>query len=212
MKAKLAGSTLGLFLLATVTTGRAQTTWNYFISDAGNGESLVTWNVTGSMTLVPEPSLSNPGSSLALSVVAPGIFANTYSSDGAFQGLANPDGSYFAYDGGDVYAPIVQYATDTAAGGGNDSFDLAAPLLPKFVEPLVYTPGTQSVLIPIPFSDFNPGTYQSVDSEVTTPLTVNLTVVPEPSTLALEFVAVLSISVVGRFMRVGKRLEGDFTE
>lgn len=178
-----------LLLLGTV-TGRAQTTWNYTISDAGDGNSLVTWEVTGDLTLVPVPALAAPGSSLAISVVAPGIFADTYTSDGTLQNLATPDGSYFAY-GADVYAPIVQYSTDTAAGNGDESFGLAAPLLPKTLFSLVYTPGTQSVLIPVPFSDFNPGTYQSVDSDVTTPLTVNLTVVPEPSALVLAALAVI---------------------
>jgi hypothetical protein len=50
-----------------------------------------------------------------------------------------------------------------------------------------YQPGTQSALIPIDYSDFNPGTYQSEQSGFDTPLTVNLTIgaVPEPSTLAL---------------------------
>jgi hypothetical protein len=52
--------------------------------------------------------------------------------------------------------------------------------------PFLYTPGTQSIIIPVDFSNFNPGTYQSQDSIFNTPLTVNLTVaVPEPSTLAL---------------------------
>jgi hypothetical protein len=43
------------------------------------------------------------------------------------------------------------------------------------------------VLIPVDYSDFNPGTYQSQMSEFIPALTVNLTVgpVPEPSTLAL---------------------------
>jgi hypothetical protein len=42
-------------------------------------------------------------------------------------------------------------------------------------------------VIPIDFSNFNPGTYQSQESEFGTPLTLNLTVgpVPEPTTLSL---------------------------
>lgn len=196
MKRNLARWALGLFLLATVTAVRAQTIWNYVISDAGKGNSLVTWDVTGSLTIVPGPSI---GSSLAVSVVAPGIYTGTYSSDGTLQGLATPDGSYFALDGGSVYEPIVQYATDTVAGAGNDSFELAAPLpLKGATGYFVYTPGTQSVVIPVPFSDFNPGTYQSVDSEISSPLTVNLTIVPEPTTPALALVAVLCLVLAGK--------------
>ncbi|HEX3626820.1 MAG TPA: PEP-CTERM sorting domain-containing protein [Verrucomicrobiae bacterium] len=196
VKPTLLNFVLSFFLSAAVTAS-AQTTWNYFISDAGDGSSLVTWNVTGNLTLFPEAPLSTPGSSLALAVTAPGIFAQSYSSSGALQNLPNPDGSYFAYGGGTVYAPIAQYIIDTAAGDGNQSFGLAAPLLPKTLANLVYNPGTQSVVIPVPFYDFNPGTWQSVDPEVTTPLTVNLIVVPEPSTLALAAVAgVLGVGVV----------------
>ena len=195
MKTNFARCALGLFVLAAVTTVRAQTIWNYVISDVGNGNSLVTWDVTGSMTIIPGPTV---GSSLAVSVVAPGIFAGNYSSDGTLQGLATPDGSYFALDGGTVYEPIVQYATDTVADGGNDSFGLAAPLPLKPVGTYyVYTPGTQSVVIPVPFSDFNPGTYQSVDSGISSPLTVNLTVVPEPSMPTLALLAVLCLALAG---------------
>jgi hypothetical protein len=90
MKTNLVRCALGLFLFATVTT-----IWNYFISDAGNGNSLVTRDVTGSLTIIPGPSV---GSSLAVSVVAPGIFAGTYSSGGTLLGLAISDGSYFALE------------------------------------------------------------------------------------------------------------------
>lgn len=75
-----------------------------------------------------------------------------------------------------------------APGSGNDSFGLSAfshNLGPGYQ--LFYNPGTQSVVIPVDFADFNPGTYQSEVTEFNTPLTVNLTVspVPEPSALAL---------------------------
>ncbi len=61
-----------------------------------------------------------------------------------------------------------------------------------------YSPGTQSVLIPVDFSGFNPGTYQSVDSGFSTPLTVTLTVapVPEPSSLALALCVVIGTALL----------------
>jgi hypothetical protein len=57
---------------------------------------------------------------------------------------------------------------------------------------LLYNPGTQSALIPVDFSAFNPGTYQSEESGFDTALTVNLIIepVPEPSALALAVVAI----------------------
>src|SRR5580658_4775746 len=197
-KANLVNCLFGLFL--TATTVRAQSTWNYVISDAG-GDSLVTWSVTGSLAAPPGAFLSVGQSSLAVSVVAPGIYTGTYAADGTPQALANPDGSYFQYDGSDVYSPIVQYSTDTAVGNGNESFSLIAPLLPHTGPmDLLYNPGTQSVLLPVNFSNFNPGTYQSVESVFSTPLTVNLTVeaVPEPSILALAVGTILSAALAGR--------------
>jgi hypothetical protein len=190
VKSTFLNCAFALLLLGTVTAG-AQTTWNYFISPYGDGnfDSIVTWNVTGSLATAPGAVLVTPAPSLAISVVAPGIYADTYSADGTAQPLPDPDGSYFQYYPGTIYAPIVQYATDTAAGNGNESFGLIAPLLPAKGPgmDLFYAPGTQSVQIRLSFSDFNPGTYESVESVFSTPLTVTLTVeaAPEPSTLAL---------------------------
>jgi hypothetical protein len=53
MKTNLAKYACGLCLLSAVATAPAQSTWNYFISDAGGGNSLVTWNVTGSLATSP---------------------------------------------------------------------------------------------------------------------------------------------------------------
>jgi hypothetical protein len=65
---------------------------------------------------------------------------------------------------------------------------------------LLYNPGTQSAVIPVDFSDFNPGTYQSVESVFDTALTVNLTVVPEPSTLSL-----VALSELGALLLFGRQ-------
>ena len=188
MKLNPANFAGGLFLLGAVTTATAQSTWNYFISDAGGGNSLVTWSVTGSLATAPGAVLLVSESSLAISIDAPGIYADTYLADGTPQSIPTLDGSYFQYGESDVFAPISLYSTDNASSGGNDSFGLVAPLLPHTGPgvQLFYNPGTQSALIPVDFSDFNPGTYQSEESGFNTALTVNLTVetVPEPSTPA----------------------------
>lgn len=199
IKATLA--TAGLFLaMATV---KAQTIWNIDISDAGGGNSLVTWNVSGTLATPPGIGWLGPGSSIAISVVAPGIYASTYAADGTPQSLSiTSDWSYFQYGAATIYEPIVEYSADTTAGNGSQSFSLVAPLPPRSAaEEVLYIPVTQSALIPVDFSDFNPGTYQSVETGVfSTPVTVNLTVepVPEPSAMTLAAVAVLSAVFVKR--------------
>jgi hypothetical protein len=189
MKSSIANWLCGLAALATSAPIHAQTTWNYFISDAGGGNSLVTWNVTG--------SLATPGSvrvttdpTLAVFVNAPGIYTDSYTTNGTPQLLPTPDGSYFQYDNTSVFSSIQTYDAYNAPSGGNDTFGLSAPLFGPHGAigiTLLYNPGTQSAVIPIDFSDFNPGTYQSQQSGFDTPLTVNLTIgpVPEPSALAL---------------------------
>jgi len=88
----------------------------------------------------------------------------------------------------------VVYQASNASGGGDDSFGLGTGTLPLHEgdpgRAFLYNPGTQSALIPIDYSNFNPGTYQSQESGFATPLTVNLTVgpVPEPSTQTLSAV------------------------
>src|ERR1019366_3798599 len=128
-------------------------------------------------------------SSLAVSVNAPGIYADSYAASGAPQSIPTLDGSSIQYTPASVFEPIASYYTYNATGNGNDGFGLIAPLLPHTGPgtQLLYNPGTQSALIPIDYSDFNPGTYQSQVTGFNTTLTVNLTVepAPEPSTMAL---------------------------
>ena len=209
-KPSLANYTFGIFLLGAVASATAQSTWNFFISDAGGGNSLVTWGVTGSLATSPGAVLLVGESSLAVSIDAPGIYADSFAASGTPQPIPTPDGSYFQYGGSDVYAPVSLYYTDNAPGSGNDSFGLLSPLLPNTGPgvQLRYNPGTQSALIPVDFSDFNPGTYQSEESGFNTALTVNLTVmpVPEPSTLAFAFAAATSAALT---IRKSKRLRSE---
>lgn len=209
IKRTLLNYTCGIVLLASITSVRAQSTWNYIISDAGDGNSLVTWSVTGALATSPgAATLPSNGAGLTVSIVAPGIFVGSYQADGTIQTISTPDGSYFDLDDfPDAYAAIVGYATDIAAGGGNDSFSLYAPVPPR-INDLLYVPGTQSVIIPVDFSDFNPGTYQSQDSEFSPSLTVNLTVVPEPSMTALAVGAGIMVALSKRPNIQGKKGSG----
>jgi hypothetical protein len=188
MKTNLAKYASWILLLGAVATAPAQSTWNYSISDAGGGNSLVTWTVTGSLATSPGASWMSTGPLLAVPIYTSGIYADSYLADGTPQSLPTLDGSYFYDAVGGHEGPITGYYTYNAAGSGDDGFGLLLSIFPtRSGDRLIYNPGTQSVLIPVDYSDFNPGTYQSQMSEFIPALTVNLTVgpVPEPSTLAL---------------------------
>lgn len=180
-------------MLIAMTKAKAQSVWNYYISDAGSGSSLVTWSVTGSLATSPGAVLTISQSSLSVSVSAPGIYVDSYAASGTLQSIPTLDGSSIQYTPASVYEPFVSYYTYNAGGIGNDGFGLVAPLLPHTGPgtQLLYQPGTQSALIPIDFSDFNPGTYQSQVTGFNSTLIVNLTVepAPEPSTIALSVVS-----------------------
>jgi hypothetical protein len=186
-----------VFLLAGIATASAQSTWNYFISDAGGGNSLLTWNVTGSVGMSPGAVLVKQESHIVISVDAPRIFADSFAANGAFQSIPTPDGSYFQLDSTSVYTAISLFEANNVAGSGSDSFGLASSMLfPHQGDPgnaFLYNPATQSVLIPIDFSNFNPGTYQSQDSQFSTPVTVNLTVGPVPEPSSLTWLAAMGV-------------------
>jgi hypothetical protein len=143
---------------------------------------------------------------LALSVNAPGIYKDSYAASGTTQSMPTPDGSYFQLDETTVYIPIVSYDTYNAPDGGNDIFDLSSFLPPHQGDPgqtFLYHPGTQSALIPVDYSNFNPGTYQSQVTGFNSALTVNLTVgpIPEPSMLALS-----AASLLGGWLALRRRI------
>jgi len=191
MKTNVAKYVSGMLLLGAAAVTPAQSTWNYFISDAGGGNSLLTWSVTGNLATPPGAVSTSFESSIAISISAPGIYADSYATAGTAQPIPAPDGSYFQLDGSSVYSPILAYNTYNAPGSGNDTFGLATSTFPPHQgdpgHAFLYHPGTQSALIPIEYSDFNPGTYQSQESGFSAPVTVNLSVgaVPEPSAPAL---------------------------
>jgi hypothetical protein len=204
LKSNIANYVCRLFMLAAVTTTQAQSTWNYFISDAGGGNSLVTWSVSGDLATAPGASWMSAGPFMAVPISAPGIYADSYLADGTPQSLPTLDGSYFYDAMGGRVIPISGYYTYNAAGSSDDGFGLMVSLSgTRLGNRLIYNPGTQSEFIPVDYSDFNPGTYQSEESGFNTALTVNLTVepVPEPSTLALAIGAVssaIAVRVAGR--------------
>ena len=194
MKSFFVKCTFGVLLLGAAATSPAQSIWNYFITDAGSGNSLLTWSVSGDLATPPGSTVVVYERNFDVLINAPGIFADSFAGSGGSQDIPTPDGSYF--ETGDIYFSILLYSASNATGSGSDSFGLQAPAPPRGPTggEFSYVPGTQSALIPIDFSNFNPGTYQSQESEFSSPLTVNLTIgaVPEPSTLVLAAFGSLS--------------------
>lgn len=190
MKMKFVKYIGSVWLAGVAATATAQSTWDYFISDAGGGNSLLTWSLTGSLTTAPGAVWTLNGPFTVVPVSAAGIYADAYVADGTPQTLATPDGSFFQnLSVGNT--PVTAYYNYNAAGSGLDGFGLMFSFAATHSgQGVLYVPGTQSVLIPVDFSDFNPGMYQSQMNGFNTPVTVTLTVlpVPEPSTLAV-FVA-----------------------
>jgi hypothetical protein len=194
MKTNLIKLTCSMALLGAAATASAQSTWNYYISDAGSGNSLVTWNVTGSITSSPgvvwdyDPFTGFNG----LGAKAPGLYVDSYAGMAQPESIPTPDGSYIHDTENNQNYPINLYYTLQASGDGNDYFKLCISTSgTHYGHHLTYDAGSQSALIPVPFSDFNPGTYQTSYAAGTffdTAATANLTVgaVPEPTTLALS--------------------------
>jgi hypothetical protein len=199
MKTNLIKLTCGMALLGAVATATAQTTWNWFISDAGSGNSLVTWSVTGSLATPPGVVWDyGPFTGFgALGVGAPGLYVDSYAGMAQPQSIPTLDGSYIHDTELNQNDPFNLYYTFKGSGGGNDYFDIMISTSVYYGDHLTYNAGTQSVLIPVPFSDFNPGTYQisyAAGTFFDTAATANLTVgsVPEPTTMALSAVGGLS--------------------
>ncbi len=199
MKTNLIKYVCGVFLLGALTAATAQGTVNYYITPVGGSNSRVTWNIAGS--LIGSPGVvwvgqSSAGAFGGVPIQTSGLFIPSYT------GMANPasipttDGSYYRNTNlGQNYAITMYYC---GVSGSTDIFGLVTlPATTANGQHLTYTAATQSVIIPIPYSNFNAGTYRATYAAGTffdTAVTVNLTVgaVPEPSTLALSALGGLS--------------------
>ena len=93
MKTNLVKYACGILMLGAMTRATAQSTWNYFIADGGNGSSLVIWSVTGSLATSPGAVLLISAPSLTVSVNAPGIYIDSYAASGTPQSIPTLDGS-----------------------------------------------------------------------------------------------------------------------
>lgn len=184
----------GFALLGTIATATAQTTVNYYITDVGGGNSRITWNVAGSLITPPGVvwSVTN-GQFLGLSIDAPGIFNNGYTGPGA--SIPTPDGSYFHNTELGKNIAITQVAAGVVGSTNYIFLYGSSSVATASGQHIIYTAGTQSVIIPIAFSNFNVGTYQSANPLIygagkyfDTTLTVNLTVgaVTPPPTLGIS--------------------------
>ena len=122
MKINLIKLTCGMALLGAAATATAQSTWNYFISDAGNGNSLVTWNVTGSLAALPGviwdygPDYGFGG----VGISAPGLYVDSYPGTPRPQSISSLDGSYIYDTELNLNDPFNMYYTANASGSSND--------------------------------------------------------------------------------------------
>jgi hypothetical protein len=139
---------------------------------------------------------------LDIPINAPNIFNDSFVANDLIQDIPTPDGSLFNI--GDIYWPLVGFRNNNAPDNANDTFSLLSlPLLHGKFGPgpgtqFNYMAGTQSVLLPIDYSEFNPGTYQSQITTYSPSFTVTLTIgpVPEPSTLVLTVLGGLGVLLV----------------
>lgn len=179
----------GLALLSALASATAQSTFDYFVSDSGGGNSLITWEVTGSIVTPSGVQATSAYVFGGMQVNAPDIYVDSYTGSGTPQSIPTPDGSYFHNIELDHDYPISYYLTHNPTSSTNDFFALISySTTTSAGQHLIYEAGTQSALIPVPFSDFNLGTYQTVYPAgvyFDTAATVNLTVVPEACTMSL---------------------------
>ena len=174
----------------------------YTAADNGSGGTLVTWTVSGGITG------NGVGYELAtppftgLTVLASGIFNNSYFTN-SMVSIGSPDGSYYFNYSSSTTGNINYYSASHSATG--DTFELACdPITTGSVATIQYHAGSQSVNLSIPFSDFNPGTYTTSYNPVAyfsgfTTINLNvLTPVPEPATLAMLGLGVTALAAARR--------------
>jgi hypothetical protein len=205
MKTNLLKLLCGVAVLGAAATASAQSTLHLSLSDAGSGRTTVSWLWTGDLASPGgAETTSNLSGIMGLGTPFPGFINNiganldfiplsgfgtlsdlTHSASQQFQGLQfNPFGM-----------------TDTMVLWLGDS--TPSTMLPVTGgDHLQYSAAVDSAIIDVPFSCFNPGTYQTISlgaaiagpdaGPFTTDTTYNLTVgpseVPEPSTLVLSLV------------------------
>jgi len=211
----------GFALLGAALSTSAQSTVNYTLTDAGNSETRVSWNITGDFvgSGMEWTTVNNTWGMYGIT----GRFGN-YLNGSPFSSPANfypvvGAGTFSDPTGGNTVAPNT-----TAALAGVTFVNVSGitllgvvfssdfPFVPQIGlnngDRVTYTPGTDSGIIAVPFSDFIPGTYQFIlpagpsinGGGWATTLTENLTigVVPEPSTLTLVGLGVSALIVARR--------------
>ncbi|HEX4349590.1 MAG TPA: hypothetical protein VH251_04360, partial [Verrucomicrobiae bacterium] len=134
----------------------AQSTFDYFITAFGPSNSRVTWNVTGSLATAPGAAWEGTGQFGGVPIETSGLFAAGYTGTQFPQSISAPDGSYFHNTELAQNFAINSYFAGVL--GSTNIFGLVTgPGTTALGQHLTYNAGSQSVIIPIPFSDFNVG-------------------------------------------------------
>jgi hypothetical protein len=171
-------------MMFAAVNARAQSTFDINVSNAGGGQSLVTWSFTGEIV---GAGLTN-------------LFAGPlwiYGFDAGGPGAYTGESKYIDFAGGGELLNVDsgQHKDFIAIILENDVTNSSVVLFLSSIalvanpgEAVKYTSGIESIIVPVDYSNFTPGVYTTtVSSFIFNSFTETLTVgpVPEPSALAM---------------------------
>ena len=206
-----------LSFVVTALASRAQSYMNYYITDAGGGESTVSWTVSGELATPTGAELTNTASYGSWSFVVPGLQGYTNYNYNVFSTL--PNYQIFPVSGAGNLVNVTSNTTVPITGIGiGEITQYGQPIMTLgllaatngwYSNSLLYGSGfitgagnkdyismsvtSGSVTVPIPYTDFIPGTYSESTDDGSLPelkdgglVTLSFPeATPEPGTMAL---------------------------
>lgn len=150
--------------------------------DSGGAQTLISWTLSG--PIKDSFAVSN-GQWGAVGSLFDGAFNSSY--------FTNLSAETFAVTGAgtfnDLTAATSVQVTQIGIGAYGSSRYIAlqwgGAMFTDSGNQVSYTPGTDSYVINVPFSAFNPGTFTASDMRLQSGMSYTTTVVPEPSALSL---------------------------
>lgn len=167
--------------------------------DSGGAQTLISWTLSGPIK-----------DSFAVSNGQWGAVGNLF--DGAFNSsyFTNLSAETFAVMGAgtfnDLTAATSVQVTQIGIGAYGSSRYIAlqwgGAMFTDSGNQVSYTPGTDSYVINVPFSAFNPGTFTASDMRLQSGMSYTTTVVPEPSALSLLALGLGGLILLRRSRRI----------
>jgi len=215
LDASLLALACGLVPLGTLAASPPQTTVGLNLQYAGPGQTVFSWSVSGYLVKPSGQTLS-------------GNINEVYDVSGFFTGLVNDLGAntnYIALSGFGILSDLNSSASQQFKGLQFDNSGKISLLLGDFVsadqpytpllvsggDQLQYSVGADSMVIDVPITSFNPGSYQYVNTGqvisaqpdltiFTSDVIMNLSVgtIPEPSPFMLAGSGLLILTMVLR--------------